>query len=82
MKSVRLTEDIEKLLAAFAEEEEMNQSMVIREAVVEYIERRRTARKPGLIGAHLIGNYGSGDGSLSSTYKAKLQEKAREKFAR
>jgi hypothetical protein len=60
----------------------MNQSMVIREAVVEYIERRRKARKPGQIGANLIGNYGSGDGSLSSTYKSKLKEKVREKFVR
>lgn len=82
MKSVRLSEDIEHLLASFAEEEGVSQSMIIREAVVEYMATRKKARKPGQIGAHLIGNYGSTDGTLSSTYKEKLKEKVREKFAR
>jgi hypothetical protein len=82
MKSVRLTEDIEQLLAAYATEEGVSQSMIIREAVVEYVSARRKARNPGQVGTHLIGNYGSSDGTLSSTYKDKLKDKVREKFAR
>lgn len=82
MKAVRLTPQIEKLLEDFALEAEQNQSFIIREAIVEYIARRTAAKKPAQIGAHLIGNYGSNDGSLSTTYKSKLKERLNEKFAR
>ncbi len=79
MKTVRLPKKLENQLKAYAELEGKNESEVMREALVAYMEQKITHITPYEAGKDLFGKVSSGETNLSSTYKSKVKEKIRAK---
>lgn len=81
MKSVRLPKELEEQLEALSLKTDKSHSVIIREALVEYIAREKTNTKPFETGKSYFGKHGSGDGDRSETYKTRIKEKIREKHS-
>jgi predicted transcriptional regulator len=79
MKTVRLKKELESKLASYAEEHNMTESSVIREALEEYIERHQKKGSSFELGKAYFGRQGSDQTDNSERYKAKLKAKIREK---
>jgi hypothetical protein len=79
MKSVRLPKDLEEELEAFSSMTNKSHSLIIREALVEYIAKEKSNSNPFQTGKNLFGKHGSGDGNRSTTYKSRIKDKIREK---
>ncbi len=80
MLSLRLSKELEEKVEALSKRVKMSKSDVVREAIEQYIASQEAALNPSLIGEDLWGNYGSGEGNLSVTYKKKLKEKLHAKM--
>jgi Arc/MetJ-type ribon-helix-helix transcriptional regulator len=81
MRSVRLPEKIEKELDALSSKTNKSRSVIIREALVEYIAKEKSFRQPYETGKQYFGKRGSGDGDRSVTYKSRIKEKISEKHS-
>lgn len=83
MLTVRLSDELEHRLDTFARDEHQPKSQVVKDALLFYFENKEEAKKQTAytLGKELFGKYGSGDGSLSATYKEKLKEKLHAKNA-
>lgn len=81
MKSVRLPKELEEQLEALSSKTDKSHSVIIREALVEYIEKEKSHSKPFETGKEFFGKHGSGDGDRSVTYKTRIKEKVREKHS-
>jgi len=79
MRSVRLPEKIEKELDALASSTNKSRSVIIREALVQYIAKEKSYRQPFKTGKKYFGKRGSGDTDRSETYKSRIKDKIREK---
>jgi len=79
MASVRLPEHIEKKLSALSTRKNKSRSVIIREALVEYIAREESATQPYETGKTFFGKRASGDTDRSVTYKSRIKEKLRDK---
>ena len=79
MVAVRLEEEIENQLDYFAKRQSMTKSAVIKEALKHYFDSYDMKKTPYELGKGLFGQVGSGDGTLSQTYKSKLKDKIRAK---
>jgi Arc/MetJ-type ribon-helix-helix transcriptional regulator len=79
MKSVRLPKELEEQLDALSSKVDKSHSVIIREALVEYIAKEKSHSKPFEIGQSYFGKHGSGDGDRSVIYKSRIKEKIRDK---
>lgn len=82
MRSIRLSDDIERRLDQLSERENRSKSDLIKEAIVEYLADREVKQSPFDLGSDLFGVYSSEEGDLSTTYKTRIIEILREKNAR
>lgn len=80
MISLRLSKELEEKVIALSHRSQISKSDVIREAIEKYVVSQEEVDQPFLLGEDLFGKYGSGDGSLSVTYKKKVKEKLHEKM--
>ena len=79
MASVRLPKDIEEKLDTLSRQLNVTKSYLISEALDEYLTRHESSVSSYEIGKDLFGRYGSGDGTLSATYKRRVRERIQEK---
>ncbi|MEN6321367.1 CopG-like domain-containing protein DNA-binding [uncultured spirochete] len=80
MTSVRLPTDLERKLEMIARKKRTSKTNVIREALETLFTQEETEKDSYELGKEYFGKYGSGDGSLSTTYKNKLKEKLNVKY--
>jgi predicted DNA-binding protein len=74
MATVRLPSDMDEILKKDASATNRTKSDIIREALEVYYYPQTEANSLEIAEPY-IGKYGSGDGSLSTTYKTRLKEK-------
>ena len=82
MLNVRISEDTEKELAQYCQDQGISKSAVLKEALMAYLAQKRKTKNAFDAGADLFGQEGSGSKVLSATYKKKLKEKLHAKHAR
>ena len=75
MTTVRLPIEIETKLTIFAEKRHKSKSEVIKEALTNLFYKEEIEKDSYEIGEEYFGKYGSGDGTLSVSYKQKLKDK-------
>jgi predicted DNA-binding protein len=80
MTSVRLPTDLERKLEIIARKKRTSKTNIIREALENLFTQEETEKDSYELGEEYFGKYGSGDGSLSTTYKTKLKEKLHGKY--
>lgn len=73
MISLRLPAELEQELSAIAKLESITKIQIVREAIVEYVDKQKYKREntPYSLGQDLFGVY-DGDENLSSDYKNRL----------
>ncbi|MFY0652268.1 MAG: ribbon-helix-helix protein, CopG family [Cyclobacteriaceae bacterium] len=81
MLNVRLDEEIEKKLSQYTQEHDLSKSMVVKEALSQYLTKKHMQQRPFELGKDLFGADSSGQSDISSTYKSKLKQKLDEKHA-
>ena len=81
MKSVRLPKELEEQLEALSSKTDKSHSVIIREALVEYIAKEKSYSNPFETGKELFGKHASGDGDRSVSYKSRIKEKIRDKHS-
>lgn len=75
MRSVRLSDKLEKKLARLSNQKNVSRSSIIKEALVEYIANHKKDSTPYELGKDSFGTYSSGNNDRSVTYKARIKEK-------
>ena len=75
MTTVRLPEDVEQKLEYLSQERNTTKTELIKEALEGYFYKQEEEKDSWEIGEPSFGKYGSGDGSLSTTYKKRIKEK-------
>lgn len=81
--SIRLEKPVEEALREQAKSQKVTLSAFVRDAILEKIEREKTARPdPYELGKALFGRYASDRNDLSTNRKAILKEKLRAKHRR
>ena len=79
MRSIRLSEKMEKDLEAIADQKKTSRSNIVKEALVEYMAKEKKYNQPFELGQRYFGKYGSGDTDRSTSYKSRIKEKIRDK---
>ncbi|GAB1483265.1 hypothetical protein MASR2M78_20810 [Treponema sp.] len=80
MTSVRLPLEIEQKLEMLSKKKNKSKTDLIKEAL-DYLFHKEDPEKDSYeLGIELFGKYGSGDGTLSTTYKNKMKEKIHAKL--
>lgn len=77
MTTVRLPADMEQRLESLAKARKATKSDIIKEAIEAYLARGDSLADSYALGRDYFGRWGSGDGTLSRTYKKRLKEKIR-----
>jgi predicted transcriptional regulator len=80
MTTVRLPEDLEEKLEAASKTQHKSKSLFVREALARYFTDQELEKSSWEVGEPYFGNYGSGEGDLSTTYKERIWEKINAKF--
>jgi predicted DNA-binding protein len=80
MTTVRLPVEIESKLTILAEKKHKSKSEIIKEALDNLFYKEEIEKDSYEIGESYFGQYGSGDGSLSVTYRNKLKDKINAKI--
>jgi Arc/MetJ-type ribon-helix-helix transcriptional regulator len=75
MTTVRLPADLEQRLEIISRQQHKSKTEIIREALEQLLGREEKEKDSYELGIGLFGYCGSGDGSLSVTYKQKIKEK-------
>lgn len=75
MRSVRLSDQLEKELDRLSNQKNVSRSSIIKEALVEYIARQKKESTPYEKGKEYFGKYKSSDDDRSVTYKTRIKEK-------
>jgi len=78
MISVRLDNQLKKLLEQTAQDKSISKSQIIKESLIHYfnmLKQEQKQKTPYELGSDLFGKYSSGKGDLSTTYKQKLKDK-------
>jgi len=78
MRSVRLSEKLEKELDRLSNQKNVSRSSIIKEALVEYIANHKMESTPYELGEEYFGKYKSNDGDRSVTYKTRIKEKLKD----
>jgi len=73
MITVRLPSEIQQKLEVLAKSKNKSKSEIIREALVLFMFKEETEKDSYELGKEYFGKYGSGDGSLSTSYKKKIK---------
>lgn len=81
MLNVRLNKEIEKKLDNYSQQKNVSKSSIVKEALVAYLSKQPLNESPYQLGKDLFGIDGSGDTTLSTTYKGKLKKKLNEKYS-
>lgn len=79
MTSVRLNKELEDELEQLSRLKNKSRSVIIKEALVEYMAKEKLHTTPYEIGEKYFGKQGSGQKDLSVTYKSKIRSKIRDK---
>ena len=79
MLSVRLPKELEEKINMLSEQENSTKSDLVKKALEKYIEEKEKQSQPYDLGKELFGNYGSGEGDLSVSYKQEVRKKIDEK---
>lgn len=79
MRSVRLSDDLERELESLSNQKKVSKSEIVKEALVEYIAKEKKYNRPYESGQNYFGKYGSEETDRSATYKSRIKEKIREK---
>ncbi|MFN2323269.1 MAG: ribbon-helix-helix protein, CopG family [Trueperaceae bacterium] len=79
MLTVRLPDDLERELERLAAEERTTKTQIVRRALERYVTSQREQPSSFELGEAYFGRFGSGDGTLSSTYERRVREKLRAK---
>jgi predicted DNA-binding protein len=77
--TVRLPDDLERELERLAAEGGTTKTQIVRTALERYVTAQREQRSSFELGEELFGRYGSGDRTLSTSYKGRVREKLRAK---
>jgi Arc/MetJ-type ribon-helix-helix transcriptional regulator len=77
MTTVRLPAEVEQKLNDLSKRKRKSKSELIKEALEAYLEQLATEEDSYTLGRGYFGQFGSGNGSLSVTYKKRLKEKLR-----
>ncbi len=80
MTTVRLPLELEQKLEIFSREKHKSKTDLIREALEKYFNFENAEIDSYELGKEYFGKYGSGDGSLSVTYKSKIKAKINAKL--
>ena len=80
MTTIRLPLEIEQKLASLSEIQNKSKTEIIKDALEEFFYQQSNEKDSYELGREYFGKFGSGDGSLSTTYKAKLKEKIHAKY--
>jgi predicted DNA-binding protein len=80
MTTVRLPIEIEQRLEILARKKHKSKTDLIREALEKLFIQEESEKDSYELGEEYFGKYGSGDGSLSITYKDKLKDKINAKL--
>jgi len=75
MRSVRLSDKLEKELDRLSNQKNVSRSAIIKEALVEYIASHKKQDSPYKLGKEYFGKYKSSDDDRSVTYKTRIKEK-------
>ncbi|TVR58460.1 MAG: ribbon-helix-helix protein, CopG family [Spirochaetaceae bacterium] len=75
MTSVRLPKEIEQKLESMARRRQKSKTELIRMALERFFDQEESRKDSYELGEPFFGLYGSGDGTLSTTYKTRLKEK-------
>ena len=79
MTTVRLPMEIEQKLTSFSELQNKSKTEIIKDALEIFFYQQNFDKDSYELGLDYFGKFGSGDGSLSKTYKNKLKDKIRVK---
>ncbi|MFZ5859247.1 MAG: ribbon-helix-helix protein, CopG family [Spirochaetota bacterium] len=80
MTTVRLPIEIEQRLEILARKKHKSKTDLIREALERLFIQEESEKDSYELGEEYFGKYGSGDGTLSVTYKDKLKDKINAKL--
>lgn len=80
MTSVRLPKEIEQKLDSLARQKQKSKTELIRLALERFFSEEESERDSYELGECFFGRYGSGDGTLSTTYKRRLRERINAKL--
>lgn len=80
MTTVRLPIEIEQRLQLLAQKKHKSKTDIIREALEKLFIQEESEKDSYELGEEYFGKYGSGDGTLSVTYKDKLKDKINAKL--
>ncbi len=75
MTTVRLPLEIEQRLEILARKKHKTKTELIKEALEKYFYQEESEKDSYELGEEYFGRYGSGDGSLSVSYKEKIKDK-------
>jgi len=75
MTTVRLPADLEKKLDSASNAGKRSKSELIKEALERYFDRKEPEKDSYELGKEYFGQYGSGEGTLSTSYKTRIKEK-------
>ncbi len=79
MRSLRISEELDKELEGLAKQKKVSRSEIIKEALVAYMAKEKTYNQPYELGKKYFGKHGSGEADRSTTYKSRIKNKIREK---
>jgi len=80
MTTVRLPNDVEQRLEILARQRHTSKSDLIKEALESLFFKAESEKDSFSLGEEYFGKYGSGDGSLSTTYKTRMKDKVNVKY--
>jgi len=80
MTTVRLPVEIENKLSNLAQKQHKSKTELIKEALEYFFIKAEIEQDSYELGKDYFGKYGSGDGTLSTTYKLKIKEKLHDKY--
>ena len=81
MLTIRISQDTEKKLVQYCEDEGVTKSTVVKEALAMYLSQKQKSKSAFDAGADLFGQAGSSDNDRSVTFKQRLKSKLNEKHA-
>ena len=80
MTTVRLPMEMEQKLEILARRKHKSKTDLIREALENLFFQEESEKDSYELGEEYFGKYGSGNGTLSSTYKSRIKEKINAKY--
>jgi hypothetical protein len=80
MTTARLPDELEKRLETASKARNVAKSMMVKEALVQYLDLVEEEKTSYELGLPYFGKYGSGEGDLSVSYKKRMQEKIGAKY--